>query len=578
MNLSSNYFDSQDFSGYDFSLLINLGDQNQYEGNYQEATKNYLQVLEALHQIKYNTQEQKDENNLTSLRAGILSRLGDNLFYLGQYKIAAEFYGQQVNMVAEIGNSLNLATAHHKVGFCSYFLGLYESSILSQEQSLTILSAEEEQLEFKPLRCRIHLCIGLNQYALGNYELAVSNYDEGIAIARQYRLQNQEAEISAYLSTPVREKLDLRNGKADVISLNNLIGDLQYAIRIAHKNPYVKALILKELAKVHETIDIDIAQRFFKDALDLSKAYNFSFSNELQNSLNLVLQRKQKLTAQYYTLKDQPWYNEKFPQISEVEYHQLESSGFKADFVLVTATPIELEAVICLLKRDDSNNLLPCRMYTSSGNQYYLGQFGYYRAVVTQSRVGDRDEFGSNTTTRKALHEWNPKAVIMVGIAFGKDPTKQNIADVLVARKLIDYESVRMNLDGSIDDRGDHLASNGQLLRLFEQAYSWEFSRPDGSLCKIDPGPVLSGNKLVDNLGFKTELFERFSAAKGGEMEGIGFATAANEMKKPWILIKAICDWADGNKNDHYQPLAAAAAASLLHYVLSQKTILNCFE
>jgi nucleoside phosphorylase len=578
MNLFSNYFDNQDFSGYDFSSLINLGDQNQYEGNYQEATKNYLQVLEFLYQIKDNTQESKDKNNLNSLRASVLSRLGDNLFYLGQYKIATEFYNQQASVLTEIGNSLNLATAHHKVGFCNYFMGLYEFSITSQEQSLAILSTQEEQLVVKQLRCRIHLCIGLNQYALGNQELAVDNYEEGIAIARLYGLQHQEAEISAYLSTPVRENLNLRNEKVDVASLNNLIGDLQYAIRVAHKNPYIKALVSKELAKVHETIDIDISQIFFEDALNLSKTHNLPFLSELQNSLNLVLQKKQELTAQYYVLEDQPWYNEKFPQISEVERHQLESSGFKADFVIVTATSIELEAVICLLKRDNSNNLLPCRMYTSSGNQYYLGKFGNHRTVVTQSRMGDRNEFGSNTTTRQALHEWNPKAVIMVGIAFGKKPTKQNIADVLVATKLIDYESIRMNSDGSIDDRGDHLQSNGQLLRLFEQAYGWEFRRPDGSLSKSDPGPILSGNKLIDNFGFKTELFERFSSAKGGEMEGIGFATAANEMKKPWILIKAICDWADGNKNDHYQPLAAAAAASLVHYVLLQKTILSCFE
>ncbi|OUC14797.1 MAG: hypothetical protein B0A82_10755 [Alkalinema sp. CACIAM 70d] len=578
MNPSSNYFDIQDFSGYDFSSLISFGDQNQYEGNYQEATKNYLQALEALHQVKYDTQESKGKKCLTSLRASILSRLGDNLFYLGQYKIAVEFYNQQVNMLTEIDNTLNLAIAHHKVGFCSYFMGLHESSLMSQEQSFAILSAEEEQLAFKPLRCRIHLCIGLNQYALGNHELAVISYDKGLTIARQYGLQNQEAEISAYLSSSVRERSNFRDEKVDVVSHSNLLGDLQYAMRIAHKNPYIRALVSKELAKVHETIDFDIAQRWFEDALSFSKAYNLPFSVELQNSLNLVLQRKQELASQHYVLEDQPWYNREFPQIPEVDWNRLESSEFKTDFVIVTATPIELAAVLRILKLDDSDNLLPCRVFNSSGQQYYLGRFGHYNTVVTQSRMGDRNEFGSNATTRSALREWNPKAVIMVGIVFGKNPTTQNIADVLVATKLIDYESIRMNSDGSIDDRGDHLPSNGQLLRLFEQAYSWEFKRPDGSRCKSDSGPILSGNKLVDNLGFKTELFERFSAAKGGEMEGIGFATAANEMKKPWILIKAICDWADGNKNDHYQPLAAAAAASLVHYVLLQKTILNCFE
>jgi nucleoside phosphorylase len=113
---------------------------------------------------------------------------------------------------------------------------------------------------------------------------------------------------------------------------------------------------------------------------------------------------------------------------------------------------------------------------------------------------------------------------------------------------------------------------------LFEQAYEWEFNRPDGSACKLIPGPILSGDKLVDNPEFKADLFRRFPHAKGGEMEGVGFCAAANSLQKPWVLIKAICDWADGKKSDNYQPLAAAAAASLVHHVLLQKTILNSFR
>lgn len=547
---------------------------NQYGGNYQEATKNYLQVLEALYQIKCNTQDAKDNSDLTFLRASLLSRLGDNLFYLGQYKIAAEFYSQQLSLLAGFGNSLNLATAHQKIGFCSYFIGLYEASILSQKQSIAILLTEEEQLSFKPLRCRIHLCIGLNQYALGNIKLAVDSYEEGMAIARLYSLPSQEAEISAYLSSSVREYINLKNDK---MMLDNLIGDLQYALRIVHKNPYLKVLIFRELGKVHENLDIDISSRYFEEALNLSNLYSLSFSSILQDELDQA-RKRHKLDSQYYfVLEKQSWYSSVFPCIPEIEWQELESSGFKADFVIVTATSTELKAVVSLLDSDSSNSLFPCRIYTSSG-QYYLGKFGHYNTVVTQSRMGDRYEFGSNSTTRKALDKWDPKAAIMVGIAFGKDEKKQNIADVLIATKLIDYESARVNSDGSTDNRGDHLLSNGQLLRLFEQSYGWQFQRPDDSLCNCITAPILSGCKLVDNPDFKAKLFSQFPDSKGGEMEGIGFANAANEKKKPWILVKAICDWADGNKHDLYQPLAAASAASLTHYVLSQRTILSSFD
>jgi len=39
--------------------------------------------------------------------------------------------------------------------------------------------------------------------------------------------------------------------------------------------------------------------------------------------------------------------------------------------------------------------------------------------------------------------------------------------------------------------------------------------------------------------------------------------------------VKAICDWADGKKQKKHQPLAAAAAVSLVHHVLSQADVLH---
>jgi nucleoside phosphorylase len=58
-------------------------------------------------------------------------------------------------------------------------------------------------------------------------------------------------------------------------------------------------------------------------------------------------------------------------------------------------------------------------------------------------------------------------------------------------------------------------------------------------------------------------------------MEGVGLAAAAVRHGVPWILVKAICDWADGKKHKKHQPLAAAAAVSLVHHVLSQRDVLH---
>jgi nucleoside phosphorylase len=81
-------------------------------------------------------------------------------------------------------------------------------------------------------------------------------------------------------------------------------------------------------------------------------------------------------------------------------------------------------------------------------------------------------------------------------------------------------------------------------------------------------GAVLSGEELIDNAERKKELFDAFPHAIGGEMEGRGLYGAAQAAGVDWILVKAICDWADGNKHKLAQPLAAAAAVDLVRHVL----------
>jgi nucleoside phosphorylase len=161
----------------------------------------------------------------------------------------------------------------------------------------------------------------------------------------------------------------------------------------------------------------------------------------------------------------------------------------------------------------------------------------------------------------------------MVGIAFGRDSSEQRIADVLVASQIISYEPQRVG-EGQIVQRGPIPPVDPTLLNRFVHTLGWSFCRPDGSECARRVGPLLSGEKLVDEATFKADLFGRYPVAIGGEMEGVGLAGAAIRHRIPWIVVKAICDWAD-KKSKKHQPLAAAAAVSLVEYVLSQAGVLH---
>jgi nucleoside phosphorylase len=160
----------------------------------------------------------------------------------------------------------------------------------------------------------------------------------------------------------------------------------------------------------------------------------------------------------------------------------------------------------------------------------------------------------------------------MVGIAFGIDPEKQSIGDVLVSKQLMLYELQRVGTkDGNpkIIPRGDKAHASTRLLNHFRSAdLSW-----DESKCKVSFGLILSGEKLVDNIDFRQQLCDLDPEAVGGEMEGAGLYVACHDSRVDWILVKSICDWADGNKNenkDSEQKLAAKNVASFVLYMLQK--------
>lgn len=94
---------------------------------------------------------------------------------------------------------------------------------------------------------------------------------------------------------------------------------------------------------------------------------------------------------------------------------------------------------------------------------------------------------------------------------------------------------------------------------------------------KVFQGLLLSGEKLIDNRVFRDRLAKAFPTAVGGEMEGAGAYAAAGEKGREMILVKAVCDWADGHKNDRAQLFAAFTAVSLVAHILGKPDALADF-
>jgi len=272
-----------------------------------------------------------------------------------------------------------------------------------------------------------------------------------------------------------------------------------------------------------------------------------------------------------YQAEDQAWWGP-LPPTKDAASVELCSLADGVDVVLITATAVELEAMLRRLEPRPGSEMIIKGV--AEQETYYLGKFGAFTAVVTKCRMGSLDSGGAILATQHAQRVWRPRAIIMAGIAFGKDPTTQMIADVLVATQIISYEPQRIGEKQTVN-RGPITPTNTTLLNRFDNALGWTFSRPDGTKSKVQLGPLLSGEKLIDDSVLKDSLFERYPHAIGGDMEGVGLAAAAVRHGVPWIVVKAICDWADGRKHAKHHALAAAAAVSLVHQVLSQTDVLH---
>ncbi len=263
-----------------------------------------------------------------------------------------------------------------------------------------------------------------------------------------------------------------------------------------------------------------------------------------------------------------------FDYISRDEVEKLKSY---LDIVIMTATDIEKETVFKYLKPLPGCSAL--KVDTTNKQTYTIGILGAYPIVHVQTNMGSSSPDGSTLTTKDALDYWKPKALIMPGVAFGKDSTKQKIGDILIAESIIQYDSSKIK-EGIEIPRGSIVRSGLILFDRFRNCSDWDYKLEDGTKVGRITGKVLSGSKLVDDKEFKKHLFQLFPEAIGGEMEGCGlYAASFHESFNQWILVKGICDWAENKESEDKeknQQIASEAAVSLCFNVMNNPYAFEC--
>jgi nucleoside phosphorylase len=299
--------------------------------------------------------------------------------------------------------------------------------------------------------------------------------------------------------------------------------------------------------------------------LDLNLASAFALQLLLAEMSPQVLSSKEGNEAKV-DYSNAQWHNLPVPVPRTISRDECQSLT-QPRVGLLVATEVERQAVLRKMRPPKGKRTV-VQMYVDN-NSYFVGRLGLTDIVLCMTAMGSTGRDASLLVTSETIQAWDLRAVIMVGIAFGKDSAKQQIGNVLVSERVIAYEPQRVGRESN-ENRGSEHMARPVLLNRFRNVVGWGFKDPNGRECGIQFGPILSGEKLVDNSDFKNQLFQRYPSAIGGEMEGAGVAASAERHGREWIVVKAICDWGDGSKTKQHQSFAAAAAVDLVEHVLNQ--------
>jgi nucleoside phosphorylase len=231
----------------------------------------------------------------------------------------------------------------------------------------------------------------------------------------------------------------------------------------------------------------------------------------------------------------------------------------RPDVVLVTVNKHETRAVFDAFQ--DATGGEAVAVPIEDRVYHDLGTLNGTRVFHTISEMGSGGIGAMQQTVDKAIRALEPGAVIAVGIAFGIDDKKQNIGDILISKQLRPYELQRVGKE-EIVLRGPRPDASPRLLNHFGG-----FTQTKWRGASVRFGVMLTGEKLVDNVDYRGQLLGFETEAIGGEMEGAGLYASGDDHRVDWIVLKAICDFADGNKGqdkENRQKLAAQNAAQFL--------------
>lgn len=214
--------------------------------------------------------------------------------------------------------------------------------------------------------------------------------------------------------------------------------------------------------------------------------------------------------------------------------------------LIVTANDIERNILHYKIRGDRKDQKIIRIIFENVA--YFIFQWGKYKvAHVHQHQKGGYRDRGMRRTLEEVFSVFRPNVVFSMGVAFGIDPTTQNVGDVLVSHKVFPYGENKVRDEIILPDRSQD--------KVIDNWLDVRFANTAGFLEGVTYGSILSADSVLSSDENKARICRAYSKQDfvvGGEMEGSALFQLCAGYGIPCAVIKGICDWGS-RKNGIYR-------------------------
>lgn len=205
-----------------------------------------------------------------------------------------------------------------------------------------------------------------------------------------------------------------------------------------------------------------------------------------------------------------------------------------------------------------------------AGTLYHEGELNGVSVVVVVSGIG---KVNAALCAQILISEFSVTHVINTGVS-GAVKDFLNVGDIVISTDLMEHDFDVTGFGGYQHGQIPRMETSVFVADLNLRNLALEASRQLITDHNVYEGRIVSGDQFVASLEKKDFLLETFDATTT-EMEGAAIGHVCYLNQKPFVIIRAMSDKADGSAHVNFETFSKAAAINAANIVMKMLEALS---